>query len=114
MKFIWIALTLVGLASVANAQGCTQIRFAPGTSSGEVRGTAPAEGCGCYYMDVGEGQRARVRVFSDSDAAVSVFGVADNREDVTWTTRAGRYELCVHRTFRAVQGTPFRMLVEVR
>lgn len=65
-------------------------------------------------MDVGQGQKARVRVFSDTDVAVSVMGIADNRTDVAWTTRAGRYEMCVHRTFRAVQGAPFRMVIEVR
>lgn len=109
------ALFLWSLASTtASAQSCKQISFTPGAYSGELSGHAPADGCACYFIDVGDSQNARVQVFSAGDAAVSIQGVADNQTEVTWITTAGRYEFCVHRTFRAVDGLPFRLLVEVR
>lgn len=114
MRAVLLVASALAIPTVAPAQSCEQIRFAPGAYSGEVRGSAPADGCACYVMDVGDGQRARVRIFSAADAAVTVRGVQDNRTDVSWVTSAGRYELCVHRTFRAAEGLPFRMVVEVR
>jgi hypothetical protein len=113
-KLAAVALSGILAPATTDAQTCQQIRFAPGAFSGEVAGIAPADGCACYFMDVGPRQNARVQVFSDGDAAVSVIGVADNRTDVAWVTTAGRYEICVHRTFRATGGLPFRMFVEVR
>lgn len=104
---------LIGLPVMATAQSCQEIRFASGTTAAEIRGTTPVEGVACYTIEVGDGQTARVTVEGPNATAVSVVGVADNRDDLTWTTQAGIYELLVHQTFRSVQAEPFVMRVSV-
>ena len=114
MKYSVLAVALVAAPITAQAQGCQEIRFARGAYSGEVVGVAPAEGLSCYTLGVGAGQRARVRVIGDNAMAFNIPGVAENRDDVTFVTRAGTYRIDVYQTFRSVQALPFRLFVEVR
>ncbi len=113
-KSLALALTLAAMPTVGTAQGCSEIRFARGASSGEVSGVAPAEGIACYTLGVGAGQQARVRVVGENGMAFNIPGVAENQDDVRFVTRPGTYRIDVYQTFRSVTALPFRLFVEIR
>lgn len=114
-RILLLATVTASFPLAALAQDCTEIRFQPGTSGAVVEGIAPAEGQQCFSLSVGAGQQAHVGIVSgDPGIGVTVSGVADNRRSLDFLTEAGRYELYVHQTFRAVKSEPFSMQVQVR
>ena len=58
-------------------------------------GVAPADGLSCHTLGVGSGQQARVRVIGENGMAFNIPGVAENRDDVSFVTRAGTYRIDV-------------------
>lgn len=109
-----MALCVSFLAYGAQAADCSQIRFARGTSSTELRGEAPPNDVLCYEMRTGAGQHARIQVLEGRNTIVSVEDVADAQTDVSFTTEPRTYRLYVGQLMRALHAEPFRMLVSVR
>jgi len=108
----WMVV-LGAVAPPADAQGkCQPIRFEPGASSGEVRGTVPAEGGVCYTLATGDGQTARVSV-SGSNVIVGILDVADARDRIEFRTRRRTYTLRVGQLMRAVGPERFVLSVSV-
>lgn len=91
-----------------------QTRFAPGTSSAEIRGEAPPNNVLCYEMRTGGGQDARIRVLEGRNTFVSVEGVADAQTDLSFTTEPRTYRLRVGQLMRAARPEAFRLLVSVK
>jgi hypothetical protein len=99
--------------SAQAAGDCTEIRFAPGATSSEIQGEAPAEGVLCYLMRTGAGQNARIEVLEGSNTIVTVEDVADARANLSFTTEARQYRVYVGQLMRAIEPQPFRVLVSV-
>lgn len=108
-----LPLCLLLAAGAAPAQTCEAIRFAPGASSGEVAGLAPPDGVLCYALEVGEGQRARVRVLDGRNVAFSVEGRVDAQEDYAFVTERGTDRILVFQLMRAAAPEPFVLEVSV-
>ena len=96
------------------AEECTEIRFAPGATSVEIKGEAPPEDVLCYLIRTGANQKAKIKVLEGSNTMVSVIDVADGREEISFTTQARQYEIRVSQSLRASEAEPFRMLVSVK
>lgn len=98
------------------AENCTEIRFAPGKTSAELHGEAPANDVICYTMRTGAGQQASIQVLEGANTIVTVLGVpeAEARQDIAFTTQASRYDIRVGQLMRALEPEPFRMLVSVK
>ncbi len=99
---------------------CIPVKFDPGSTSAVVSGAVPPENRAdpapipaCYTIAVGEGQRARVRLLSGENVAITVPGVSDMSEAIDFTTRRGTYRLELFQLFPAPAEAPFEMRVEV-
>ncbi|MEM6971288.1 MAG: hypothetical protein AAF577_00670 [Pseudomonadota bacterium] len=113
-------VTTAALAAVAGltpatvlAEPCTPISLVPGGSASVVEGVAPATGTACYTLSVQAGQTASLAVEGPNGMAFSVWGEADNRTVLSFTTRAGSYRIDVFQTFRAALAASFRLDVSV-
>jgi hypothetical protein len=113
---IRIAVTttlLTTLALPAAALDCGLLRFAPGTSSGTVAGTAPAEGILCYSLEARPGQTARVEVLEGRGVAFNIQGIAENAVSREFAIPSDTLRIDVYQTFRAPGPTPFRLHVAI-
>lgn len=97
----------------AGAQSCAEIRFAPGATSAEIAGSAPAEAVVCYSFATGAGQQARVELLEGRNTAFSIDGLVDARDDYSFRTEARSYRLRVFQLMRAVRDQPFRIRLSV-
>lgn len=110
---IWELAALLAVLGAWEAGACEEIRFAPGTSSAEIRGLAPADEVICYQMRTGAGQRAFLEVREGRNTVFSVEGLADAQDRYRFTTRGGVQRIFVSQLFRAVAAEPFRLFVQV-
>jgi hypothetical protein len=109
-------------ASTAHAEeNCTPIRFAPGTSSATIKGTASSmdEGASsaCYTLTTRAGQTATIKIVKRSrndDTAFTISDVVDNQDDYTFKTEAKTYTIGVYLRFAGQPSRPFTMQVSVR
>ena len=76
LKFI-STLGLVLLASGAAAQSCTEIRFAPGASSGVVSENIGFEEYHCYRFSSGAGQTATLKLSAGLYVCFTIRDVVD-------------------------------------
>jgi hypothetical protein len=109
---VLFALVLSLVPALSAAQGCQTVRFAPGSSSGAIEGVSPPEDVLCYRIEVGNGQRARVRI-SGTNMMFSIRGLVDARDDYAWTTSAGSYDIIVGQLMRSVTEEPFTLVLSV-
>lgn len=109
---LWI---IVGASGAQAAMNCEEIRFAPGASSAEVVGEAPSDDVLCYTISTAAGQDANLQVLDGSNTIVTVLGVpeAEARQDISFKTREGEYEIRVGQLLRAIEPQPFRLLIRV-
>ena len=96
------------------AEECTEIRFAPGATSVEIKGEAPPDDVICYLMRTGANQQAQIQVLEGANTIVTVIDVADARQELSFTTQARQYEILVGQLMRAIEAEPFRILVSVK
>jgi hypothetical protein len=98
---------------------CRPIKFKTGAISATVADTAKAETRDspvaplCYTLAASEGERAKVRLVSGKNVAITIEGIGDAKDSFDFTTRSGTYVLRVFTLFPTGQSAPFRMLVEV-
>ncbi|MFV0302438.1 MAG: hypothetical protein ACK5IP_16480 [Paracoccus sp. (in: a-proteobacteria)] len=108
------AVVLAGVATPVAAQDCAPIRFARGSSGAEVQGVVQPESQVCHSIEVAVGQQMRLSVTgSAADLAFTVIDEADNRSELSFTTRQTRYEILVHQTFRSVAPASYVLSVAV-
>lgn len=96
----FFAVLLVAFwAGGARAEDCTEIKFAPGTSSGEVSGTVIEGRPVCLSFGSGAGQTARLQLFGSDNACFTVFDVVDCQIDYSFRTERKTYTLNVFQLF---------------
>lgn len=97
-----IATALLALsAQGAFAQSCSEIRFSPGTSSGEVSGEVSSERPACFLFGSGAGQTARLRLSGSENTCFTLPGVVDCRDDFSFRTERRTYQVNVFQLFEA-------------
>lgn len=97
-----------GTGAVAQ-DACHPVKFAGGTTSGDVVGTAPPEDVVCYTLETGEGQTASVKVLQGNNIIFSILDVIDAQQDYSFTTKNKTYEIVVGQMMRSVTNEPFRI-----
>jgi hypothetical protein len=109
-------LLLAAVADPCMAQSaCSSIRFERGASAAKVRGNAPADGVDCFRFGAGDGQDVQLSVRSDKDAvALSVVGVADDRQSLSFKTTKRTYEVHVFQTMKAAAPAPYELGLSIR
>jgi len=112
LRSLAIALALASVPALASAQGCQTIRFAPGSTSGALEGIVSPDDALCYQVEVGAGQTARVQV-TGRNMMFSIPGIADGRDDFSWTTSAGSFQILVSQLMRSASDEPFTLVVSV-
>ena len=86
-----VLLLLGGLLAASSASAaCSEIRFAPGASAGEVKGQVIDGEPRCFTFGAGSGQSARLQIFGSDNTCFTVPGIADCRDLYDSVTGLGR------------------------
>lgn len=110
-----VAVLFLGLlASAATAEDCQAIKFAKGTSSGEVSGQVTDGEARCFSFGAGAGQTARLQLSGSENACFTVYDIADCRTDLSFPTGARTYRLIVSQLFPAPRAEAFRLRLTIR
>lgn len=107
-------LLFAALATGASAQSCSEIRFAPGASSGEVSGQVTDGSPLCFSFGTGAGQSARLQLFGSENTCFGVTGVIDCQDDFSFRTQRGMYRVMVHQLFRSPASETFTLRLSIR
>ena len=109
----------VFLPTVAAAQDCKPIRFAPGDDGAFIDDVLPPkvpDGSGgprCYSLDVRKGQRVSVEVVGgDENVAVSVIDVGDARRSFDFVAPSSRVEFIVFQLLPSPEEADYSLLVK--
>lgn len=109
------ALFAFGLcAGAASAQGCHEIRFDRGASSGEVSGRVTDNQPLCFTFGSGAGQTARIQLLGSRNTCFSIIGVADCRDDYSFTTQRRPYQINVSQLMRAGRYEDFTLRLSIQ
>jgi hypothetical protein len=108
------AAILSAVPSVAAAQGFSEIRFAPGASSGEVTGQVSDGRPICFTFGSGAGQQARIQLLGSRNACFGVRGIADCRDDLSFRTDRRTYAIDVFQLFLAPGAEDVRLRLTIR
>lgn len=114
MLRILATLLFTSLAGAAAAQGCSEIRFAPGAFAGEVSGRVSERQPLCFTFGSGAGQQARVQVFGSNNVCFNLRGVADCRDDFAFRTRKQTYVIDVNQLFAGPGHETFTLRLTIR
>lgn len=127
MRFLLSALITCAMAfglqrSIAEAVSpCRVIQFKPGASSAALQGAVPADPSGaaenaeCFRFSTRKGQRVRITVRSpQQQAAFTINGLADNRDEYEFKSEKRTYELNVHQTMRSTASVPFTLTLTIQ
>ncbi|WP_319783402.1 hypothetical protein [Oceanisphaera sp. IT1-181] len=110
---IMLGICILSFGAYATEE-CTEIRFAHGATSVEIKGEAPPDDVLCYLMRTGANQQAKIQMLEGVNTVVTVLDVADAREEISFTTQARQYEIRVGQLMRAIEAEPFRIFVSVK
>lgn len=101
--FVPVVLLSVAVVSpAAGASECQPISLQPGAISTSIRGIVQPDELQCFRFTSGKGQTVHANVTSKSgNVALTIVGVADNRERIEFTSEKKTYELVVHQTLRS-------------
>ncbi|WP_241524041.1 hypothetical protein [Oceaniglobus indicus] len=105
---------LVLCTGAASAQTCTTIRFAPGTSSGEVSGQVIENKPMCFTFESGAGQTARLQLSGSDNACFTIRDVVDCQDDYSFRTQSRAYEVGVFQLFAAAAYEQFTLRLSIR
>jgi hypothetical protein len=109
------AVALAALLPQAVFAQCQTIRFQPGASSAELRGTVQPEEMHCFRFSTGPGQAVRLAVKSKSgDVAFTIKDLVDNRDRYEFTSEKKRYELSVYQSSRSVTAEAYTLSLVIR
>lgn len=98
----------------ASAQSCSEIRFAPGTSSGVVSGRVTDAQPLCFTFGSGAGQTARLQLSGSDNACFSISGVVDCQSDYSFGTRQQVYQVGVFQLFPRGGAEQFNLQLTIR
>ncbi|MBU2962392.1 hypothetical protein KO516_16500 [Citreicella sp. C3M06] len=101
MTFLAATLAFGLCATGALAQGCHEIKFSRGASSGEVSGRVSDSAPLCFSFGSGAGQTARVQLFGSQNTCFAIVGVADCRDDYSFVTQRRPYQINVSPLMRS-------------
>lgn len=104
----------LGVAADAAAQNCSEIRFAPGASSGEVSGQVTDGQPMCFTFRSGFGQTARLQLFGSENACFTVPGVIDCQGDFSFQTQQQTYTVNVYQLLRSTASEQFALRLTIR
>lgn len=111
VKPLFLALALLAPLA-AQAETCRVIRFDAGFTTGDLKGTAPADGTVCYDLRFPQGQNLSIELVGGRNVAVSAPGHFDARSDRMFLgDLPGRLELRVFQLMRSVTPQPFALRV---
>ena len=117
MKFLIAFSLALFCGGLASAQGCHEIKFARGASSGEVGGFVSETESLCFTFGSGAGQTARVELFGSENACFVVDGIVDGSvdciDDFTFTTQRRMYQVNVYQLFRSLGVEQFRLRLTI-
>ncbi len=113
MKFLIAFCCVLFWALGASAQGCHEIKFARGASSGEVSGQVSETESLCFTFGSGAGQTARIEIFGSENACFVVDGIVDCTDDFTFTTQRRIYQIYVYQLFRSLGVEQFRLRLTI-
>lgn len=113
MKFLIAFCCVLFWAVGASAQGCHEIKFARGASSGEVSGQVSDAQSLCFSFGSGAGQTARIELFGSENACFGVLGIIDCQDDFTFTTERRTYQILVSQLFRTLGSENFRLRLTI-
>ncbi|MEM7644319.1 MAG: hypothetical protein AAF366_17605 [Pseudomonadota bacterium] len=107
-------LPLVLWTGAAAAQSCSEIRFAPGTASGEVTAGVTDGRPACFRFGSGNDQVARIQLFGSENACFNVRGVVDCQDDFSFRTERQTYVIDVTQLFPApdIEDVRIRLTIE--
>lgn len=107
-------LSVAAISPAASASECQSIVFLPGAVSANIRETVQPDELQCFRFATRRGQTVRLRLTSKSgNVAMSIDGVADNRERIEFTSEKKTYELVVHQTLRSVSPDEYTLSVAI-
>lgn len=113
--FRLIAVLILSMwGSGAVGQSCTEIRFAPGASSGDVHGKIGFNEYHCYRFRSGAGQTARLKLSAGPFACFSVRDIVDCQDDYIFNTQARAYEVIVSTFDRRAAYGPYLLELSIR
>ena len=102
------------LAASSASAACSEIRFAPGASAGEVKGQVIDGEPRCFTFGAGSGQSARLQIFGSDNTCFTVPGIADCRDELTFGTDRRDYQVNVFQLFRAPAYEQFTLRLTIR
>jgi len=110
-KAVCLVLALLSPQAI-NADTCKVLTFAPGFTTGDLNGTAPAEGTICYDLRFPVGQNLSIELLGGQNVTVSAPGYFDARSDrIFLGDLPGRLELRVFQLERTAKPLPFALRV---
>lgn len=107
-------LVLSLLATDAIAQQCEEIRFSPGTSSGEVSGQVIKESPMCFTFGSGAGQTARLDLSGSDNACFSIDDVVDCQSKYSFATARRTYTVTVFQLFPQAEAEIFNLRLTIQ
>ena len=102
------------IASSGSSQAgtCPVVPLQAGFESGDLKGTAPADGVACFDLRFPEGQNLSIELVSGKNVSISVPGYYDDRTDRMFLgDLPGRLEVRVFQLMRAVAPEPFSVRI---
>ena len=110
-----IAAVFLGVwATGAAAQGCQEIRFDRGMSSGEVSGQVTHGQPMCFTFGSGAGQTARLQLTGSDNACFTITDVIDCQTDFSFTTQLQTYTVNVYQLLRSMASEQFTLRLAIQ
>ncbi|SPH17963.1 hypothetical protein DEA8626_01492 [Defluviimonas aquaemixtae] len=111
----FLSAFLFGLwATGAAAQNCSEIKFSPGASAGEVTGQVTDGQPMCFVFGSGAGQTARLQLFGSKNTCFTLTDVVDCRDDFSFPTELRTYEVNVFQLFRSTASEQYTLRLTIR
>ena len=114
MKFIAFIIFFLGLANLASAQACSEIRFSPGANSGDISGQVTDNAPQCFRFGAGAGQAAHIQILGNDNVCFTIPGVVDCQADYSFRTGQGTYQVEVYQLFRSLEWEKYTMRLTIQ
>lgn len=101
-------------ATPATAQVCEEIKFLPGSSSGEVSGRVIEGSPTCYTFASGAGQTATLVLSGSENACFTIDGVVDCQASHNFETARQTYTVGVFQLFPRTEAETFSLELSIQ
>ncbi len=114
-RILLSTLMLAAQAVSAASSHCEAVQFKTGSFSATVQGDVDPEGVRCYSIATAKGQTADLSVKSKHNNTIfSIEGLADGRDQYTFTTEKKTYKIFVGQLMKAVEKDHFTLTITIR